>query len=136
MNEIGIKNEGFTFLEVMVSLCMIAIAFISVYKMQSQSIRMATAAGFYSTAPFLAQQKLAELDAFTAGNRPFAENAGSFKGNFTGYGWQTRIEEVHSEVLGAQTSQDLKKIVISVYSKDDEKSYQLTAYRFLRTENS
>ncbi len=132
-NEIG--GEGFTFLEVMVSLCLIAIVFISVYKMNFQSIEMADAAGFYSTAPLLAQQKLSEFDAFTAEKGPVVEASGVFDGEFSDYCWQTRIENVYSEILGSEISEDFKKIIISIYSKDDKSSYDLTAYRFLRSGN-
>jgi general secretion pathway protein I len=129
------KSDGFTFLEVMVSLCLVAIVFISVYKMNFQSIRMADTAGFYSTAPLLAQQKLAEIDAFMNESDRDMENSGTFDENFSDYRWHTRIEDVRSEILGVEISKDLKKIIISVYSNNDKRSYHLTAYRFLRSED-
>ncbi|MFO7972965.1 MAG: prepilin-type N-terminal cleavage/methylation domain-containing protein [Desulfobacterales bacterium] len=55
-------DSGFTLLEIMVALSIIAIVLVSVYKMQAQSISMIYASKFYATAPLLAQLKIAEVE--------------------------------------------------------------------------
>ena len=51
---------GFTLLEVMVSVAIMSIVLVSVYRLHSQSLTMNTEARFYTQAPMLAQSKLAE----------------------------------------------------------------------------
>jgi general secretion pathway protein I len=54
-------DTGFTLLEVMVAVAVIAIAFVTLIGAQSQSVTIATSAKFDAQASLLAQRKMAEL---------------------------------------------------------------------------
>ena len=87
----GWRSHGFTLLEVLVSLSMIAIVVISVMRLQGQSISLNETTRFYSVAPFLAQAKMAEVkfdpSAFDAGG------SGDFEDTSPGYKWTVNTEE-------------------------------------------
>jgi len=55
-------KTGFTFLEVMISLSLIALLFSVLFKMQSQTIELATSTQFNIVAPALAQQLIADME--------------------------------------------------------------------------
>lgn len=82
---------GFTLLEVLVALSMIAIVVVSVMRLQGQSISLNETARFYSVAPFLAQAKMAEVKfdpaAFEAGG------SGEFDESSPGYKWTVNTEK-------------------------------------------
>ena len=118
---------GFTLLEIMVSISIIALVLVSVYRLHAQTISMHQAARFYTTAPLLAQNKMAEFEI-----KPLDElidDSGSFADEFPGYSWKIAINDVESETLGS-TAEDLKKIDIIVSFNQDEFTYDLSTYRF------
>ncbi len=118
---------GFTLLEIMVSISVIALVLVSVYRLHAQTISMHQSARFYTTAPLLAQNKMAEFEI-----KPLDEltdDAGNFGDEFPGYSWKVAINDVESETLGS-TAEDLKKIDIIVSFNQDEFTYDLSTYRF------
>ena len=119
--------SGFTLLEVMVALAVMSIVLVSVYRMHSQSLTMNTAARFYTLAPLLAQNKLAELESFSSVG--FSDNSGDFGEQYPGYSWQSSVADVSSEVLG-EVANDLKRIDLTVSYNEDQFSYNLRTYRF------
>jgi general secretion pathway protein I len=125
----GRIESGFTLLEVMVALAVMAIVLVSVYKMHTQSLTMTTASRFYTQAPILAQSKLAELEALSS--NVFPENSGDFGENFPGYSWKSSVGGVASEFLG-EVAEDLKRIEITVTYNENEFVYNLRTYRFER----
>lgn len=120
---------GFTLLEVMVAMAIMAIVLVSVYRMQAQTLTMNTAARFYTQAPMLAQSKLAQLEANSSGI--IAGDSGDFGDKFPGYTWSTSTEEVSSEALG-EIAADLKRIDMKVSFNSDEYVYDVRTYRFMR----
>ena len=121
--------SGFTLLEVMVSMAIMAIVLVSVYRMHSQTLTMNAAARFYTQAPLLAQSKLAQLE--TASSETIAGDSGDFGDEFPGYTWSVSSEEVSSETLG-EIARDLKRIDIKVSLNNDEYVYNFRTYRFMR----
>ena len=121
--------SGFTLLEVMVALAVMSIVLVSIYRMHSQSLTMNTAARFYTLAPLLAQNKLAELESFSSVG--FSDNSGDFGEQYPGYSWQSSVADVSSEVLG-EVANDLKRIDLTVSYNEDQFSYNLRTYRFQR----
>lgn len=118
---------GFTLLEVMLALSIIAFVLVSVYKMHAQTITMNIAANFYTTAPLLANGKIAELETKTLDE--LADDSGRFGDEFPSYSWNVVIDDVESEALG-NIAVDLKKIDVTVSFNDDEFTYSLRTYRF------
>ena len=129
----GVDNRqtasGFTLLEVMVAMAIMAIVLVSVYRMQSQTLTMNTAARFYTQAPMLAQSKLAQLEAASAGT--IVGDSGDFGDKFPGYSWSISTDEVSSETLG-EFAADLKRIEMTVAFNSDEYVYNVRTYRFMR----
>ena len=127
----GLDKTGFTLLEVMVSLSILAIVLVSIFKMQSQTILMGDTTKFYATAPMLAHQKLAEIDIFYDKNFLKNGNEGDFGDNFSGYRWSIFMEPAIPDMLG-EFSEDFKRIDIKISLHDNEQTYHLRAYRFFR----
>jgi general secretion pathway protein I len=119
-------DSGFTLLEVMVAISIIAIALVSVYRMHSQTITMNFAARFYTTAPMLAQLKIAELE--TKSGEDLANDSGDFGEDYSGFRWDVVVDDVESESLGS-AAKDLKRIDVTVSFNNDEFTYDLRTYR-------
>jgi len=121
--------SGFTLLEVMVSLSIIAIALLAVYGNYSQTISMNIDQKFNTTAPLLAARIVADFE-----NRPLAEisdESGDFGVEFDGYSWETVVETVSSEMLGS-IADDLQSIGVTVSFNGDEKVFHCKTVRFMR----
>lgn len=131
--EPGIRNQepdsGFTLLEVMAAVSIIAIVLVSVYRLHAQTVSMNYSARFYVTAPMLAQTKMAEIEA--NGEVEMEDDSGDFGDEFPGYRWKAEIEDVESKELG-NVADDLKAINVLVSLNNDELIYTLKTYRFLR----
>jgi general secretion pathway protein I len=120
---------GFTLLEVMVAMAIMAIVLVSVYRMHSQTLTMNAANRFYTQAPMLAQSKLAQLESSSLGIT--AGDSGDFGDKFPGYRWRVSMEDVSSEALG-EIGSDLKKIDLTVSFNDNEYVYNIRTYRLIR----
>ncbi len=118
---------GFTLLEIMVAVSIIAIVLASIYKMQAQTISMNYEARFYATAPLLAQFKMTEQE--TKSLEDLTGDSGNFGDDFPGYRWSMAVDDVESEALG-NTAKDLKKIDVTIFLNNDEFTYSLRTYRF------
>ena len=106
-----------------------AIVLVSVYRMHSQTLTMNTANRFYTQAPLLARGKLAQLE---AGSSEFiAGDSGDFGEEFPGYSWNLTVEEITSEALG-EAANDLKRIDLIVSLNNNEYTYNVRTYRFIR----
>ena len=101
---IAVVPGGFTLLEVMIAMAILAIALVAVYQSQSQSISMAGSSRFLTTASLLAQSRMAEIDA--ADPREVAAGNGDFGDAFPDYQWQVEIGETEIDLL--------KKIILTV----------------------
>jgi general secretion pathway protein I len=123
----GPAISGFTLLEVMVAVSIIAIVFVSVFRLHTQTLTMSSSVSFYSMAPMLAQGKLAELE--NRSTESFSDDAGDFGEQFPGYSWEAGVSDVESEIL-EDTATDLKRIDLAV--SFEGLVYNLRTYRFLR----
>ena len=122
------KSVGFTLLEVMVAMAIIAIALTAVLGSQSQSVSLASEAKFNTTAPLLAQSKIAEVE--VAEQEDLTGDSGDFGEDFPGYTWELSMEDITFEEP-ENVSDLLKRIDLKV-SWGEEKQYQynLRLYRF------
>jgi len=123
------KSSGFTLLEVMVAMAIIAIALTAVLGSQSQSLSLASEAKFSTTATFLAQGKMAEIEAEKPEN--FTSDTGDFGEDFSGYRWDLRVSDVtFDEPEGV--SDHLKQIDLTIsWEGHDQYKYRLRLYRFV-----
>lgn len=116
-----VPAAGFTLLEVMIAMAILAIALVAVYQSQSQSVSMAGSSHFLTTASLLAQSRMAEIDA--ADPREIAAGNGDFGDAFPDYQWQVEISDTEIELL--------KKIVLTVTNSRMavRNTYRLTLYK-------
>ena len=128
-NGVNRPPAGFTLLEVMVAMSIMAIVLVSVYRMHSQTLTMNTANRFYTQAPLLAQSKLAQLEA--GGSEIITGDSGDFGEEFPGYSWNVSVEDVSSEALG-EVASDLKRIDLMVSFNNNEYTYNVRTYRLIR----
>lgn len=112
---------GFTLLEVMIAMAIMAIALVAVYQSQSQSVSMATDSRFLTTAALLAQSRMAEIETET---RPASTANGDFGEAFPDYRWQLAVGNVEEIPL-------LKRITLTVTNSRMMKrnTYHLTLYK-------
>jgi general secretion pathway protein I len=129
MKILGRREEGFTLLEVMVAMSIIAIAMTAVLNSQSQSVSLASEAKFSTTAALLAQNKIAETE---WGNRlDMASDSGDFGEDFPGYTWQVNVEDVSMD-LPENVSNHLKEMKVTIsWGEEGVYRYELKAYRFM-----
>ena len=127
VSSIARRATGFTLLEVMVAMAIMAIVLVSVYRMHAQTLAMNTANRFYTQAPLLAQGKLAQLA--TGSSEIIAGDSGDLGEKFPGYSWSVSVEEVSSEALG-EVANDLKQIDLTV--SYNEYAYSVRTYRLMR----
>jgi general secretion pathway protein I len=83
-------EKGFTLLEVMVALAMVAISLTAVLGSQSQGVSLAAEARFSTTAPLLAHSILARYE--TMDPRDMTDDSGDFGDDFPGYVWEAMLE--------------------------------------------
>ncbi|MBN1365091.1 MAG: prepilin-type N-terminal cleavage/methylation domain-containing protein [Syntrophaceae bacterium] len=86
-----IKEKGFTLMEVMVATAILAIALVSIFQLQSQSISMATDSRFMTTAALLAQSKIVEVE--TRSSLSNQSESGDFGPDYPQYNWYLVISD-------------------------------------------
>jgi general secretion pathway protein I len=116
---------GFTLLEVMVAVAVIAIAFVTLIGAQSQSVAIATDSRFDTRASLLAQGKMAELSLldYTA----LSDSTGDFGKDFPNFSWKAEVTELSEGDTGIKGSGGtLKAVDITVLVEEDiNRSYTL-----------
>lgn len=100
-------KKGFTLMEVMVAMAILAIALVSIFQLQSQSISMATDSRFMTTAALLAQSKMVEVETQSPLSNK-TEN-GDFGPDYPQYAWQL--------IIGDTQLPQFKKIEVTVTNK-------------------
>jgi len=98
---------GFTLLEVMIAMAILAITLVVIFQSQSQSVSMAGEARFQTTAALLAQGKIAEIE--TANPERISSDSGDFGDDFPDYSWELDVTETELE--------SLKKIEVKVVNE-------------------
>lgn len=115
-------HDGFTLLEVMIAMAILAIALVAVYQSQTQSLSMASDSRFLTTASLLAQGRMAEIDA--ANPLSLESGKGDFGEVHPDYRWEVAISDVEELPL-------LKRIVLTVTHRRmmTRNTYRLTLYK-------
>ena len=106
-----LHNRGFTLLEVMIAVAIIAIALTTLLGSQSQSVFFANSAKFETMAALLAQSKMSEITIQAADS--LSSDSGDFGEDYPGYAWEATVSDVSIEGLGA-ISDYLKQIDLAV----------------------
>ena len=107
------QQDGFTLLEVMIAVAILAIALTVIYGSQSQSLSLAAEAKFNTRAAFLLQQKLAELE---SGSVELQSDEGDFGEEYPGFRWQVEVEDVlfDQREFVVDPERPLKRVTVEV----------------------
>ncbi|KAF0158505.1 MAG: hypothetical protein FD159_1122 [Syntrophaceae bacterium] len=115
------KQTGFTLLEVMIAMAILAIALVAVFQLQSQSISMSSESRFMTTASLLAQSKMADIEAGKSlGN---LSQKGDFAPDHPEYAWTIQVTDTQIAKL--------KRIEVNVFHQALIRggAYQLVFYK-------
>ena len=122
------EDPGFTLLEVMVAIALIAIALTAVLGSQSQSVSLAGEARFNTTAALLAQSKMAEIE--LQDPEDLTADSGDFDEDFPGYTWNLSVSNVMFD-RPENVSDHLKQVDLTIsWGEDEQFQYALRVYRF------
>ena len=125
-----VSDKGFTFLEVMISISILALIFVSLFRMQSGTIGLAAACKFDSMAPLMAKQLLVKIDQDIAG---WYKTEGDFGKNFPGVRWTCRISNVSVQEFNSLNQSNrnrLKKIELTITGSSRITPYELVTWRY------
>ena len=126
------KPQGFTLLEVMIAVAVLAIALSAVLGLQSRSLTLAAESRFHTTAALLAQGKMAETAGAGMGN--LVSDSGDFGDVFSGYAWRLSVQNADLPGLEKMKGR-LKRIDLEVTCGEGALySYDLRLYRFFPLE--
>ena len=121
------KCYGFTLLEVMVAMAILAIALTGLLGSQSQSLYAADEANFSMVSTFLAQEKMTEL---LAQDDYLTDYSGDFGEQHPGYFW--RAEVVQSDFSEIETLEGteylLARIDLVVHTENERRSFTISRY--------
>ena len=113
------KNAGFTLLEVMIAVAIIAIAVVTLLGAQSQSVSLVAGTKFDSMASMLAQWKMSDL--LLQDFDELADDQGNFGEDYPQFYWKVQVTELGEGDTGLKGLGDrLKSLDIMVSSHDSE----------------
>lgn len=99
--------KGFTLMEVMIAMAILAIALVTIFQSQSQSISMTGHSRFLTTASLLAQARMAEIEVLDM--RDVRTDSGDFGDGFPDYAWRVEVRGTDFAIV--------KKIELTVTNK-------------------
>jgi general secretion pathway protein I len=122
-------NKGFTLLEILSAIAILAIVLTALFRLHLQTLDMGTDARFYATAPLLAQEKIAQIEA--AGGQQARTDSGDFGEEFPRYRWQTDVAETESLAF-EKAAALLRRIEVKIIDQQDQRTFTLRTYRYLQ----
>lgn len=123
------KSSGFTLLEVMLAVAIIAIALTAALGSQSQAVSLASEAKFTIRAALLAQSKMAEME--TEDPHDLVSDEGDFGEDFPEYRWDMRVSDA-TLVEQEEISDYLKQIDLTIsWGEEGLYQYSVRLYRFV-----
>ena len=114
------SDPGFTLLEVMIAVAIIAIAVVTLLGAQSQSVSLVAGTKFDTTASLLAQWKMSDL--LLQDFDQLADDQGNFGEDYPQFYWRVQVTELGERDTGLKGLDDrLKALDIEVISHDNER---------------
>nr|WP_321465009.1 prepilin-type N-terminal cleavage/methylation domain-containing protein [uncultured Desulfobulbus sp.] len=101
------RKGGFTLLEVMIAVAIIAIAVVTLLGAQSQSVSIASSAKFDTMASMLAQWKMSDL--LLKEYKELADDEGNFGEDYPQFSWKLTVTELSESDTGLHGTADLMK---------------------------
>ena len=129
MNERTRRNRGFTLVEVLATLLLMAIVLPAAMQGVSLAVQASSSARHRSEAAGLAEGKMSEL--VTTGDWQTAALSGQFDGNFSDYRWDATVSTWDQDTSGENIQQiDLK---VTWTSRNKPESLTLSTLTYVRT---
>ncbi|MBN1908007.1 MAG: prepilin-type N-terminal cleavage/methylation domain-containing protein, partial [Deltaproteobacteria bacterium] len=129
LNQRIFNSRGFSLMEVMFALALIGIALTTLLASQSQGLSLANEAKFYTTAAFLAQGKMAEIE--IAETESIADDSGDFGDDYPDYTWEVEINSTSIDVL-EEYADRFKQIDLHVYFGENRVyQYDIRLYKLI-----
>ena len=123
-------DRGFTLLEVMIAVALIAIALTALLGSQSQSVSFANSAKFETMAALLAQGKMSEI--VSQRQETLSSDSGYFGDDYPGFAWESTVSDV--SISGEEAISDyLKQIDLTITW--GVFSYNLRLYHYVAAGN-
>ena len=122
---------GFTLMEVLVAMTIVAIVLVSVFRMQSGSADLAAAQRFHTTAAQLALKQMAAVE---SSNFEMDGESGDFSPSFPGFHWRAGIEDLSfkgMDMLPENDTGSMKKISLAVTEPVSGRTFKLTSLRYV-----
>lgn len=121
-------KAGFTLLEVLIAIAILAVTLTVIFGSQSQSLSLATEARFKTRAAFLLESKIAEIE---AGTLDVYRSEGDFGEDFPGFQWEIDVEDVAltEPFLAADPMAALRRIKVTIKWKDSPYAYSVDYYQ-------
>jgi len=118
-------NSGFTLLEVMVAVLIIATVLVGVMRLQGRTIAMNETFRFYTIAPMLAQAKMSEI----ISNPDYIDiqSSGECGDEFPSYSWNVESFDIKLEV-GDGTHIELKQVNVFISLTNAQLTFPLRQY--------
>ena len=113
----NLDNKGFSLLEVIVALAIMAIGYMTVFNLFSVSINAVGISDQYQRAVGLANSKLSEIEML---NYETAATSGTFE-NEENFEWSLNIEPYESLLNDPENNINLSKVTLKVLWKDNQK---------------
>ena len=113
----------------MISVSIIAVIFISLFRMQSGSISLAETGRFNTLAPILAEQVLIKIEKDI---RTWSESEGNFGEAYPGFGWTCEIVDVplhELDFVNKESKHQFKKITVTVTGSSGQPSLKTETWR-------
>jgi len=126
----NLSAKGFTLLEVMIAVAIIAIALTTLLGSQSQSVSFANSAKFETMAALLARSKMSEIE--MQGKDTLASDSGDFGDDYPGYAWEVAVSDI-SIGEAFNISDYLKQVDLTVTW--GVFSYNLRLYQYVAESN-
>jgi len=125
-------NRGFTLLEVMIAVAIIAIAVVTLLGAQSQSVSIASSAKFDAMASMLAQWKMSDLLLQNYGE--LSDDEGNFGEDYPQFSWKLTVTEPSEGETGLPgTADQIKTLDIAVISTlDSGREFSLRTFVYNR----
>ena len=115
------RPVGFTFLEIMIALSILALVLVAAFRNQAQSVSMGEEARYLTHVAFLAREKMVGLE--SGQGEAGAPESGSWEVPFEDFYWETTVEQ--TEITG------IKKMTVTVgMSGGAFAPYILELYRY------
>ncbi len=117
---------GFTLLEVMIAISILAISMTMLFGSQSQSISLITESQFNTQVSLLSGLKIAFIE---SGKEELINGEGDFGDDFPGYSWKVEVETPSiDEPLLDEVAEEIKQVDLTISWGEERFAYTLRYY--------